>query len=103
MAVETPVCVEEFHLIYNSSRAEAKVLMDFKASLASLASDKPEWMETWVGGTEHCLWERVTCQGGLVSGVDLHDANVHGVLPDAFAELRNLTSLDFGNNFFSGM
>jgi len=69
MAVETPVCVEEFHLIYNSSRAEAKVLMDFKASLASLASDKPEWMETWVGGTEHCLWERVTCQGGLVSGV----------------------------------
>ena len=64
---------------------------------------------SWGSDRSMCYWDGVSCdhlegdeKKPVVSGIDLSDNNLHGVLPEGLAELRHLNRLDVSRNRLTG-
>lgn len=58
----------------------------------------------WLGhpGTE-CTWAGITCTNGVVTGIDLSDNLLTGMIPAALGELSGLLSLNLADNNLAGV
>lgn len=61
-------------------------------------TDRTDWFET----TTPCSWYGVTCSGGNVSELDLHNNNLDGTLLSTVGDFTNISVLDLGDNSISG-
>ncbi|XP_065849425.1 receptor-like protein kinase HSL1 [Euphorbia lathyris] len=50
----------------------------------------------------HCTWPGVTCANNSVTGLNFNSINIAGTVPPFICDLKNLVSLDFGNNSLVG-
>ena len=68
------------------------------------ATDGANWDDNsgWlVTGSDECDWFGVTCTGGIVTELDLHENNLDGTIPTEITDLSQLGKLDVWQTFFS--
>ncbi|KAJ7300137.1 hypothetical protein O6H91_Y065300 [Diphasiastrum complanatum] len=101
----TLMCLHEFIAPCHGSgtgSSEVSVLMEVKMSL----QDPHRLLDNWVASdpTAPCQWTGVTCDQTtqVVTGVDLSNMNLVGLVPTQVCQLQNLTSYNVGNNNFEG-
>ncbi|KAG0628563.1 hypothetical protein M758_1G035600 [Ceratodon purpureus] len=94
------VCLGCGHGVVAAPSSEVQVLLDFKASISDGDGALGNWSPA---DASPCNWTGVRCSSaGLVMELSLRDFNVSGAVPVGLGELKNLTSLDFGNTSLEG-
>ena len=81
------------------SMSERQILIDFYQ-----ATNGENWYqnEGWLSEAHHCDWYGITCDGVMVTGIDLPRNNLSGPLGAKLFDLRQLSDLDLSDNFLSG-
>ncbi|KAL0928941.1 hypothetical protein M5K25_000877 [Dendrobium thyrsiflorum] len=59
-------------------------------------------LNTWIPGTNCCLWESVICDEWRVIGLDLRGQDIEGTIDPSLFNLTSLCTLDFSYNRFNG-
>ncbi|KAL3645934.1 hypothetical protein CASFOL_011114 [Castilleja foliolosa] len=85
-------------VISQVSPAERSTLLNLKKELGD-----PPVLQSWNDTSSQCNWLEIQCSsGGAVTGINLNNYNISGVIPDFISTLENLIILDLGYNFFMG-
>lgn len=75
--------------------------VDRLALLKIKYDNHPELFTKWTG-VNHCNWERVTCENGRVTQLDLDQSGI-SILPAEIGNLSELWHLDLANNRLSNL
>ncbi|MQL96087.1 hypothetical protein Taro_028759 [Colocasia esculenta] len=80
--------------------AERRALLQMKAAWTN-----PQSLSSWNSSSSPCAdaWNGVECgEDGSVTGISLVKQDIHGDVPAATCDLRNLSSLNLYNNYVGG-
>ncbi|KAK9996607.1 hypothetical protein SO802_021293 [Lithocarpus litseifolius] len=84
-----------FSFLTLSSADDATVMAKLLASFSTAPSG-------WSNSTDYCKWTNVTCDGSLVTEIQLVSQSLSGILPSDLGTLTRLTTLSLQGNSFSG-
>nr|KYP61378.1 LRR receptor-like serine/threonine-protein kinase HSL2 [Cajanus cajan] len=77
---------------------EHATLLKIKQSL-----ENPSFLSHWTSSNfSYCSWKEITCNTGSVTGLTLANGNIDQTIPSFICDLKNLTHVDFNNNFIPG-
>lgn len=99
---DTATAIVQFcNSVVDVSSSECEALSIFYAN-----TNGASWTDDtgWLVNTSVCSWFGITCDGGnsTVTEIDLSNNNLIGSLPEAIANLPNLTVFDASNNQLTG-
>lgn len=77
------------------SQAECTALFSLYTNTSGDSwTDNTDWLTNY----DICVWNGVTCSGGVVTELDLNTNNLDGIIPTDIDDLANLTLLDLSSN-----
>ncbi|XP_057759794.1 receptor-like protein kinase HSL1 [Arachis stenosperma] len=96
-----------FFLIFNITNSllhdqEHQLLLRIKQYFHNPPS-LSHWTPSSSSSSSHCSWPEITCNNdGSVTGITLSNANLNQTIPSFLCDLKNLTRVDFSQNFIPG-
>jgi hypothetical protein len=100
-ATPTPTPAPFCDSVLEIPKAECQALVDlYNSTNGPSWTHNTDWLSNYFPCTGH--WYGVSCSGGHVTSLDLHDNHLSGGIPSSLGNLTKLQSLDFNQNQLGG-
>ncbi|KAH1161010.1 hypothetical protein AAZX31_01G007300 [Glycine max] len=93
-------------VLFNHANSQSQLHDQERATLLKIKEylENPEFLSHWTpSSSSHCSWPEIKCTSdGSVTGLTLSNSSITQTIPSFICDLKNLTVVDFYNNYIPG-